>query len=266
MRIAIGLEYCGRRFNGWQRLRNGRSVQACVEQAISRVANHEVTVGCAGRTDSGVHARYQVIHFDTPAKRDERGWVLGCNVHLPEDVAVLWAQPVEDRFHARFSAHGRTYRYHILNRISRPGVFSGLLTWDCRPLDAERMHTAAQVLVGEHDFSGYRALGCQSKSALRKLRRIEVWRAGELVMIEVEANAFLHHMVRNIAGVLMSIGAGKAAPSWAGKILAGRDRTRGGVTAPADGLYLTAIEYPAWVTLPKPAGDELPWFVGAPVR
>ncbi len=252
MRIALGIEYCGSRFNGWQRLRNGRSVQSCVEKAISKVADHEVTVGCAGRTDSGVHARYQVIHFDSDAERDSRSWVLGCNVHLPDDVSVLWAQPVEARFHARFSAIGRTYRYFIINRIARPGVFAGLVSWECRPLDAECMHESAQLLVGRHDFSGYRALGCQSKSPVRDLRRIEVSRQGEMVMIEVEANAFLHHMVRNIAGVLMSIGKGKAPPAWTGEILGGRDRTAGGITAPADGLYLVGIQYPEWVTLPSP--------------
>lgn len=258
MRIALGIEYCGSRFNGWQRLRNGRSVQACVEKAISKVANHEVTVGCAGRTDSGVHARYQVIHFDSEAERDPRSWVLGCNVHLPDDVSVLWSQPVEDRFHARFSAIGRTYRYYIINRIARPGVFAGLVSWECRPLDAECMHESAQVLVGSHDFSGYRALGCQSKSPIRNLRRIEVSRRGEMVMIEVEANAFLHHMVRNIAGVLVSIGKGKARPQWTGEILSGRDRTIGGITAPADGLYLVGIEYPEWVTLPSPPANAEP--------
>ncbi len=259
MRIALGIEYCGSRFNGWQRLRHGRSVQACIEQAISRVANHDVTVGCAGRTDSGVHARYQVVHFDSTAEREPRSWVLGCNVHLPEDVSVLWAQPVDDRFHARFSAIGRTYRYYILNRTARPGVFAGLLTWECRPLDAGRMHAAAQALVGSHDFSGYRALGCQSKSPVRDLRRIAVNRRGEIVTIEVEANAFLHHMVRNIAGVLMSVGCGKARPEWVGEILAGRDRTRGGVTAPAAGLYLVAIDYPDGVDLPPPQPAAAPW-------
>lgn len=258
MRIALGIEYCGRRYQGWQRLRQGRSVQACVEQAISRVADHETHTLCAGRTDSGVHARYQVVHFDTGAQRDMHGWVLGCNSHLPGDISVLWAQQVEDRFHARFSAIGRTYRYYILNRVARPGLLQGLVTWECRPLDADRMQQAVAPLIGEHDFSGYRALACQSKSPVREVRRLKVRRHGEQIMIEIEANAFLHHMVRNIAGVLMSIGMHKAPVEWAAEILTGRDRTAGGVTAPATGLYLEAIDYPDWAALPAPPSQAWP--------
>lgn len=257
MRIALGIEYCGTQFQGWQRLRNGRSVQACVETALSRVADHEVTTACAGRTDSGVHARYQVVHFDTEAVRDPHGWVFGCNTHLPADVSVLWAQPVEERFHARFSATGRTYRYCILNRPARPGLLHGLVTWECRPLDITRMRAAVEPLVGEHDFSGYRALSCQSKSSIREVRRLEVRGQGDHMVIEIEANAFLHHMVRNIAGVLMDIGKGRAEVSWSGEILAGRDRTVGGVTAPPDGLYLVGIDYPDWAGLPPPS--PMPW-------
>lgn len=257
MRIALGIEYCGTHFQGWQRLRNGRSVQASVEAAISKVADHNVTTACAGRTDSGVHARYQVVHFDTQARRDPHSWVLGCNSQLPKDVSVLWAQPVEDDFHARFSATGRTYRYCILNRVARPGLLHGLVTWECRPLDSMRMQAAAESLIGEHDFSGYRALSCQSKSPIRHVRRLSVAQNHERIVIEIEANAFLHHMVRNIAGVLMTIGRGKAAVEWSAEILAGRDRTAGGVTAPAAGLYLTAIDYPARAGLPAP--PSAPW-------
>lgn len=250
MRIALGIEYNGSRYQGWQRLRQGHSVQACVEAALSKVANHPVTTLCAGRTDSGVHARCQVVHFDTGAERQPHAWVLGSNSNLPQDISVLWAHPVEERFHARFSATGRTYRYHILNRVARPGLLAGLVTWECRPLDAERMQRAAVDLIGEHDFSGYRAQACQSKSPVREVRRLDVVRRGDQIMIEIEANAFLHHMVRNIAGVLMAIGQGKAPVTWAGEILAGRNRTVGGVTAPADGLYLEAIDYPTWAGLP----------------
>ena len=257
MRIALGIEYCGTHFQGWQRLRDGRSVQACIETALSRVANHEVTTACAGRTDSGVHACYQVVHFDTDAERDMHGWVLGCNTHLPEDVSILWALPMDDRFHARFSATGRTYRYCILNRTARPGLLHGLVTWECRPLDIARMRAAAEPLVGEHDFSGYRALSCQSKSPVRHVRQVNVGRQDDRVVIEIEANAFLHHMVRNIAGVLISIGKGKAQVSWSAEILAARDRTAGGVTAPAEGLYLVDIEYPEWAALP--AAVPAPW-------
>lgn len=252
MRIALGIEYDGRGFQGWQRLRAGRTIQGCVEAALSKVADHEVRTACAGRTDSGVHAIYQVVHFDTESRRDSHAWVLGSNVHLPADVSVLWAREVEERFHARFSATGRTYRYCILNRAARPGLLKGLATWEWRPLQVERMQSAAAALIGEHDFSGYRALACQSRSPVRQVRRLEIRRRGHWVLIEIEANAFLHHMVRNIAGVLMAIGKHKAPVGWAAEILARRDRTAGGVTAPPDGLYLAAIDYPAPFGLPRP--------------
>lgn len=258
MRIALGIEYCGTHFQGWQRLRDGRNVQSCVEMALSRVADHEVTTACAGRTDSGVHACYQVVHFDTEAERDMHGWVLGCNTHLPWDISVLWAQAVEDRFHARFSAIGRTYRYCILNRTARPGLLHGLVTWECRPLDVARMQAATEPLIGEHDFSGYRALSCQSKSPVRHVRRLTVSRQDECIVMAIEANAFVHHMVRNIAGVLMTIGKGNADVTWSAKVLAGRDRTAGGVTAPPDGLYLAGIDYPAWAGLPPPSAAGWP--------
>lgn len=250
MRIAFGVEYCGRDFQGWQRLKHGRSVQACVEAALSKVANHPVNTACAGRTDSGVHACYQVIHIDTEARREPHGWVLGCNTNLPDDVSVLWAQPVSEDFHARYSATGRRYCYVILNRMVRPGLLRGLVSWECRPLALEPMQEAAHCLIGKHDFSGYRALACQSKSPVREVRHVEIGRQGDFVVIDIEANAFLHHMVRNIAGVLMAIGMGKAPVSWAREILACRDRTVGGVTAPATGLYLTDVTYSAAYGLP----------------
>jgi len=253
MRFALGVEYDGAAFHGWQIQEDVRTVQECLERALSRVAAHPVTVQCAGRTDAGVHATGQVVHFDTRASREPRAWVLGGNVNLPGDVSIAWAVPVAETFHARYSATGRTYRYVILNRTARAALLGDRAVWVHRPLDAERMHAAAQVLVGEHDFSSYRALGCQAKSPVRRVTRLEVRRRGELVVIEVSANAFLHHMVRNIAGVLMAIGRGDRPPGWAGEVLERRDRSRGGVTAPGEGLYLVRVEYPQAFGLPAAA-------------
>lgn len=258
MRIALGLEYDGRAFRGWQVQENTRTVQASVEAALARIAGHDLRVHCAGRTDAGVHACGQVVHFETDVQRPLRAWVLGANVHLPEDVAVLWAVPVEDDFHARFSATGRVYRYLILNRPSRPALFRGRAAWECRPLDAAAMGDAARHLLGEHDFSSFRAVGCQAKHPVRELRRLEVSRQGQWVCLEAEANGFLHHMVRNIAGVLMAVGAGKRPSDWVREVLERRDRRLGGVTAPADGLYLTRVEYPRRFALPEPRPSPLP--------
>lgn len=253
MRIALGIEYDGGAFHGWQVQRHTtQTVQAAVEAALSRVAAHPVRVVCAGRTDTGVHAVGQVVHFDTTATRAPRNWVLGANVNLPDSVAVTWARPVEDDFHARFSAESRSYRYLILNRPTRSSLLAGRATWVHRPLDDERMHAAGQALVGTHDFSSYRALGCQAKSPVRTLHRLSVRRAGELIELEVHANAFLHHMIRNIVGVLLAIGQGERPETWAGEVLALRDRTRGGVTAPADGLYFERVWYPTGFDIPLP--------------
>ncbi len=215
-----------------------------MEQALSRVADAPVRCQCAGRTDAGVHATGQVIHIDTLAQRSERSWVLGTNRYLPDDVSVLWARQVPDDFHARFSARRRTYRYVILNRSSRPGLSSGRVTWECRKLDVVPMGQAARYLLGEHDFSAFRAQVCQAKNPVRTIHRLDVNQTGDLIWLEVEANAFLHHMVRNIAGVLMAIGRGEAAPVWADAVLKGRDRAQGGVTAPPDGLHLVGVCYP----------------------
>lgn len=261
MRIAMGVEYDGSGFCGWQLQEQGvRTVQGAVEAAVGRVAAHPARVHCAGRTDTGVHATAQVIHFDTRAIRDERAWVFGSNANLPKDVAVLWARPVPEDFHARFSATGRAYRYVILNRPIRPTFLRGRVSWACLPLEATRMAEAARDLLGEHDFSAYRAVACQAKSPVRTIRRLEVTRAGEFVFIDVEANAFLHHMVRNIAGVLMAVGEGVRDPDWTAELLAARDRSAGGVTAPAEGLYLVAVDYPARFGLPTPppAPDYMP--------
>ncbi len=251
-RIALGLEYDGAQFCGWQIQDGARSVQACVEQALSRVADHPVRVTCAGRTDAGVHAMGQVAHFDTGAARAPRAWVFGANTYLPHDVSVLWAQPVSDEFHARFSATARHYRYVILNRAVRPALGHTRASWCYRPLDVARMSQGAQYLIGEHDFSAYRAVACQAGHARRTVQRLQIARHGEFVVLEISANAFLHHMVRNIAGVLMEIGSGAREPVWAREVLDSRDRTVGGITAPPQGLTLTAVDYPERFGLPKP--------------
>ncbi|MBV2089587.1 MAG: tRNA pseudouridine(38-40) synthase TruA [Candidatus Thiodiazotropha sp. (ex Ctena orbiculata)] len=244
MRVALGVEYDGTAFHGWQFQGDVRSVQESLQIALSQVADHEVTVHCAGRTDTGVHATGQIVHFDTPSVRTDRSWVLGTNVNLPADVSICWAKVMPEDFHARFSAIGRHYRYLILNRTYRSALWRDRAVWIHKPLDEEAMHRAAQKLVGTHDFSSYRALGCQAKHPVRTVHSLSVSRQGEMLSIEVHANAFLHHMVRNIAGVLIAIGKGEQSESWADEILALRDRTLGGVTAPPQGLCLTQVDYP----------------------
>lgn len=256
MRLAAGIEYDGTAFAGWQSQPHARSVQAVVEQAFSRVADAPVAVVCAGRTDSGVHATNQVIHFDTGSERTIRAWTLGANANLPPDVNVCWVRAVDDSFHARFGATARTYEYRILNRWVRSALQRQRATLVFQPLDEQRMQQAGQYLLGEHDFSAYRALACQAKSPVRELRRLEVTRNGELITIRVTANAFLHHMVRNIAGVLIAIGKGEREPNWAREILQTRDRRLGGVTAPPQGLTLVAVDYPAVYALPRGAEWE----------
>jgi tRNA pseudouridine38-40 synthase len=250
MRIALGIEYDGSRFLGWQRQSHGPSVQAAVEQALAGVADAAVEVICAGRTDTGVHARCQVVHFDSEAERTPRGWALGVTSRLPASVCVRWAQPVDAAFHARFAARARRYRYRILNRGVRPALERDYLTWERLPLDAERMHAAAQGLLGEHDFNAFRSVQCQAAHARRNLQRIAVRRDDEIVTIEVQANAFLHHMVRNIVGSLLPIGRGEQPVEWLAELLAGRDRTLAGPTAPAQGLCFLGPLYPAEWNLP----------------
>jgi tRNA pseudouridine38-40 synthase len=251
-RFAVGFEYDGSAYAGWQTQASAASIQAVAERAFSTVADHPVALTCAGRTDAGVHAIGQVAHFDSDAARGLRGWVLGANTNLPNDICVLWAQQVPGEFHARYSATARTYRYVILNRASRPALARQRVCWAHRPLDAERMQRAAAYLIGEHDFSAFRAAECQSRTPIRRLERIAVTRCEEHVLLDVTANAFLHHMVRNIAGVLIEIGAGEAEPEWAQTVLASRDRKVGGVTAPAGGLYLMRVDYPPAFQLPQP--------------
>ncbi|HLJ37410.1 MAG TPA: tRNA pseudouridine(38-40) synthase TruA [Steroidobacteraceae bacterium] len=258
MKIAVGVEYDGAAFAGWQTQRSVRTVQRTLEGALGSIAAEAVSVVCAGRTDAGVHARGQVVHFDTQAQRAPRSWMLGANSELPPDVAVTWALPVPAHFHARYSAEARTYRYLILNRSARSALAAQRAAWVARELDADRMTQAATLLLGEHDFSAFRSAECQAKSPVRRLERLGVVRRGDWVLIEAVANAFLHHMVRNIAGLLIAVGKGDQPPAWAGAVLEGRDRTRAAATAPADGLYLWEVRYPQAFGLPAPPPHGLP--------
>ncbi len=251
MKFAACIEYDGSPFFGWQRLSHGPTVQGNVEQALSRVANAAVSVVCAGRTDSGVHGIGQIIHFETEAVRPLRGWLFGTNAHLPDGVAMRWIQPVADDFHARFSAQSRRYRYIILNRQARPALLHNRVCWQHGALDATLMHEAAQALLGEQDFSSFRAAGCQARHAMRKMIEISVSQEGDFIYLDLVANAFLHHMVRNIAGSLLMVGAGERPTAWIGELLAQRDRNQAGMTAPAAGLYFVHVNYPEHFGLPQ---------------
>jgi tRNA pseudouridine38-40 synthase len=250
MRIALGIEYDGTSYNGWQRQKNGIGIQQRLEEALSVVADEPIEVHCAGRTDTGVHASGQVVHFDTVAERSDRGWLLGANTNLPPDINVGWVARVSEEFHARFSATARSYRYQILNRLQRSALHRHRAWWVHQPLDERRMHEAAQQLVGEHDFSAFRAAGCQARSARREVTRVSITRCGDWLTLEISANAFLMHMVRNITGTLAAIGQGEQPVEWAAEVLASRDRTVGGITAPAHGLTLVSVEYPAEIGIP----------------
>ena len=243
MRIALGIEYDGSRFYGWQTQRQTPTVQEELERALAKVASAPVSVMCAGRTDTGVHAHCQVVHFDTDSKRSERSWVLGANTNLPEGATVLWARAVPDTFHARHSALARSYQYHILNRWTRPALDATRSSWIRERLDADKMHVAAQALIGENDFSSFRAIGCQSTTPWRNIHSIKVWREQHEVRVAITANAFVYHMVRNIVGSLVEVGKGTYPPEWLGQLLAARDRTQAGPTAPSAGLYFVAPSY-----------------------
>ncbi len=251
MRFAGGLEYDGSRFLGWQTQAQQPTIQVCVEQALSKVADHPVGVTACGRTDSGVHALEQVVHFDSTASRDERAWVLGMNSHLPEGISGLWVRAVDEAFHARFDAYSRQYRYVILNRQVRPALETGRVSWCPQALDAQAMNQAAQGLLGEHDFTSFRSSACQARHPVREIHEIAVRRHGAYVIIEITANAFLYHMVRNIAGSLMRVGKGEASGHWFAEVLAARDRNSAGVTAPPDGLYFVKARFPERYGLPK---------------
>lgn len=253
-RIALGLEYNGSPFCGWQHQPQGCGVQDALEHALSQIAGHAVPVVAAGRTDTGVHATEQIVHFDVSIERPLTAWVRGANAFLPDGVAVLWAQPVDADFHARFSAISRSYRYDLLNHPVRPALNAGQVGWCHAPLDVARMQQAAALLVGEHDFSAFRAAECQAKSPVRVLKQLNVSRQGNLIVFELTANAFLHHMVRNIVGALVYVGQGKNPPEWIADLLQQRDRTRAAPTFAAAGLHLCHVEYDAKWDFPDSRG------------
>jgi tRNA pseudouridine38-40 synthase len=251
-RIALGVEYKGARYRGWQRQEAGvPSVQAALERALSKVAAVPVSVVCAGRTDAGVHASGQVVHFDTPVDRPIRAWVMGANANLPADISVSWAKVMQADFHARFKATARRYRYVIYNDPIRPAHMAEEVTWNHRSLCLDSMRTAARYLEGTHDFTSFRAVQCQAKSPVKTVHHLRIIEFGRFVVLDVRANAFLHHMVRNFAGVLMAVGAGERPVEWVDEVLQARDRRAGGVTAHPFGLYLVQVEYPTEYDLPQ---------------
>lgn len=250
IKVALGIEYNGSRYYGWQRQAEVESVQGHLEQALSKVADEPITVFCAGRTDAGVHATGQVVHFITQAQRKDAAWTMGVNAHLPLDIAVRWVKTVDDDFHARFSATARRYRYIIFNYRLPPAVLARGVTQFHFPLDAARMEHAGQSLLGENDFTSFRAVQCQSRMPWRNVNHLKVTRHGAYIVVDIKANAFVHHMVRNIVGSLMEVGCGNQPKSWIADLLAAKDRSLAAATAPADGLYLVAVDYPARFKLP----------------
>lgn len=256
MRIALGIEYDGTGYVGWQRQKTGTGVQQRLEAALSRVADEPIETVCAGRTDAGVHASAQVVHFDTDAERSDRGWLLGANSNLPDDINVTWACGVDDEFHARFSALSRSYRYLILNQLQRSALYRQRAWWIYEPLDEAAMQAGADCLLGEHDFSAFRAAGCQASTPVREITTLRVERRGPWIAITVTANAFLQHMVRNITGTLVAIGRGDEKPGWANDVLAASDRKAGGVAAPPQGLMLVDVRYPAAFGVPPRNKDS----------
>ena len=261
MRYALGIEYDGSGFSGWQRQDHAPSVQQSVERAVSTVADHAITVTAAGRTDTGVHAYCQVAHFDSTAERSGRQWTLGINSNLPDAVRVLWVRAVDDDFHARFGAYSRSYRYRIMNRWVRPAIGADYFAWCREPLDETRMHRAAQVLLGKHDFSAFRSAGCSAQHAIREVTSIGVARDADIVDIDISANAFLYHMVRNIAGSLIAVGRGEESIEWFAEVFAGKDRKLAGVKAEAQGLYFMNVRYDAKYGLPETA-EAFPFSCG----
>lgn len=251
MRIALGVEYDGGSYCGWQSQPSGATVQDTLESVLSRIANERVAIVAAGRTDTGVHALEQVAHFDTTADRPLSAWVRGVNTLLPKSIAVRWAHPVPDEFNARFSAEGRSYRYLLVNRSVRSAVHAGRAGWYHLPLDIEAMRAAAQCLLGEHDFSAFRAAECQAKSPVKQMYRIDIQRDGDMLVFDVSASAFLHHMVRNLVGCLVYVGKGKYPPCWLEEVLLSRERRLAAPTFAPDGLYLRRIHYDAKWGLPQ---------------
>lgn len=259
MRYALGIEYDGSRYCGWQHQDHCNAVQTYVERALSLIAAHPIEVRCAGRTDTGVHALNQVVHFDTVAQRPDRAWVEGVNTRLPNDIRIHWVKMVTDDFDARFSAIARQYRYAILNTPTSSALLRGRVTWVRELLDAQKMHHAAQALVGEQDFSSFRAAGCQAKHPIREVQWVQVQRKGNMVLVDIRANAFLHHMVRNIVGSLIKVGKGERPESWIAELLTLKDRTAAAETAPAAGLYFVTAIYPQEFKIPKRRPDCIIW-------
>lgn len=259
MRIALGVEYQGTSYCGWQYQEHCDSVQKNLQQALLQIANEPIEVHCAGRTDTGVHAVGQVVHFDTNSIRPDRAWYEGTNTKLPADIRVIWAKPVNESFHARFTAKARQYRYVIFNRRVHSAILANRVTWERQSLDERKMHRAAQVLLGEKDFSSFRAAGCQANHAKREVQKIEVSRHHDFVFVDIQANAFLHHMVRNIVGTLMEVGRGEQNEEWVKQLLDKQDRTQAGVTAPASGLYFVNALYSVSFEIPSVKLDQLLW-------
>lgn len=260
-RIALGVEYVGTNYSGWQsqiQQAHVPSVQAEVERAITLIANHPVKIVCAGRTDAGVHASGQVVHCDVNVERDPRAWINGCNRYLPADIRILWMQTVSDDFSARRSALERHYKYVIYNSPIRPSLLSNSVSWHYSHLNVEYMHQAAQYWLGIHDFASFRGAGCQSKSSVREVKMIAVERRGDMVIIDILANAFLYHMVRNMVGVLLQIGSGGCAIEWAQQVLLAKCRAKAGITARPEGLYLVGVSYPEEFKIPQRRSDL--WF------
>jgi len=259
-RIALGIEYDGAAFHGWQSQPHGNTVQDALERALAEVAGKPIRVTCAGRTDTGVHALAQVAHFDCDVARPDTAWVRGGNAHLPPQIAVRWAQTVDERFHARFDATSRSYCYLLHNHAVRPALQHGHVGWHHRHLDAELMHQAAQVLLGEHDFSAFRAAECQAKSPIKIMHQADVRRCGDSILFELRASAFLQHMVRNIVGGLVYVGIGRQPPESIAELLAGRDRTRAAPTFSPAGLYFSGVEYAPHWRIPAAESIILPSF------
>lgn len=252
MRFALGIDYEGTHYRGWQTQQEGvPSIQSTIEDVLSRIADHPVIIHAAGRTDAGVHASGMVAHFDTHAIRGHKSWLLGSNTWLPKDIALRWIHPVSEDFHARFKAVARRYRYIIFNSGQRSSQLAGKVTWHYHPLNFDRMKIAASYLVGQHNFNSFRAVGCQSHNPNRHVHFLNLTKRGSFIILDIQADGFLHHMVRNIAGVLMAIGEGKAEPEWVQELLRVQDRTQGGVTASGSGLYFVDALYPPEFELPK---------------
>lgn len=251
MRIALGIEYNGHNYYGWQKQANLPTIQGMLENALTSIAGEPIHLFCAGRTDAGVHALGQVVHFDTTANRDVRAWLFGTNAHLPEAIAVRWAKIVDEDFHARFKALSRSYRYIIYNNSTRPAILNHRVTWHYGFLNVTDMQKAALYLIGEHDFSSFRSAECQSKSPIRNIMSIDITSRDSFIIIDIEANAFLHHMVRNIVGVLIEIGSGRKKVEWCFEVLHKKDRTKASKTSLASGLYLHYVKYPMNYALPE---------------